>query len=231
MPGSWATVSESTGVTLAVKTDGSLWAWGYNYYGTLGQNTNRYPAFRSSPVQVGTDTDWRKTDGSVSSWGGSFAIKADGTLWSFGTNQYGGLGHNNTQNYSSPNQVGTDTTWKTAFARDDYSYAIKTDGTIWAWGRGNEGYLAQGPNKNNYSSPKQIGTDTDWAELAADRAEIVATKTDGTLWTWGINQNGCLGQNQPGPTVYSSPKQLGTGTNWKIYPGMMWNHGLAIESK
>ena len=47
----------------------------------------------------------------VSSWGGSFAIKADGTLWSFSTNQYGGLGHNNTQNYSSPNQVGTDTNW------------------------------------------------------------------------------------------------------------------------
>jgi alpha-tubulin suppressor-like RCC1 family protein len=90
---------------VAVKTDGTLWAWGQGIYGQLGlNNLTNY----SSPKQIGVLTTWSK----ISNCSGSgFAIKTDGTLWSWGINTAGQLGLGNTTNRSSPNQVGASTTW------------------------------------------------------------------------------------------------------------------------
>ena len=91
---------------VAVKTDGTMWSWGGNLNGVLGLNQSSDNVKYSSPVQIGTDTNWSKVRGGD----GSAAIKTDGTLYTWGYNQYGGmLGHNETgpgaTNYSSPVQV------------------------------------------------------------------------------------------------------------------------------
>ena len=94
--------------------------------------------------------------------------------------------------------------------------AIKTDGTLWTWGANNNGQLGLG-NTTTYSSPKQVGALTTWASIAATGQAATATfigaiKTDGTLWTWGVNNVGQLGLGNL--TNYSSPKQVGALTTW-----------------
>lgn len=203
---------------LAVKTDGTLWAWGLNTYGELGLgNTTAY----SSPKQIGALTTWSKVAISATRRE-SFAIKTDGTLWSWGLGSGGGLGQNNTTNYSSPKQVGALTTWANVFSGDSgqgpITFATKTDGTAWSWGNNYRGELGLG-NTTNYSSPKQIGALTNWSRITCSLGGAVfGIKTDGTLWAWGTNAGGRLGLGNT--TNYSSPKQIGALTNWsKAYSG------------
>ena len=102
----WSKVAASNGeCAFAVKTDGTLWAWGANWAGQLGLNDTTY---RSSPVQIGALTTWNKISTQHKS---SSAIKTDGTLWSWGYGAEGRLGHGNTTTYSSPKQIGSLTTW------------------------------------------------------------------------------------------------------------------------
>jgi alpha-tubulin suppressor-like RCC1 family protein len=102
----WSTISKSNYSTMAIKTDGTLWAWGSNTYGGLGQSDT---INRSSPVQIGVLTNWSKAD--IGSLNSAIAIKTDGTLWSWGQNTHGQLLLGDTINRSSPVQVGALTTW------------------------------------------------------------------------------------------------------------------------
>jgi len=198
--------------TAAVKTDGTLWSWGYNFFGQLGLgNTTSY----SSPKQVGSLTNWLSVaTGYATTW----SIKTNGTLWSWGYNANGELGIGNTTDYSSPKQIGALTNWLSVTCGYNHALAIKTDGTLWAWGRNIVGNLGTG-NITNYSSPKQIGALTTWSKtmLTGNYASF-AIKTDGTLWSWGLNSNGQLGLNNR--TYYSSPKQVGSLTTWyQVFSG------------
>ena len=151
---------------LATKTDGTLWAWGNGYYGGLGNNTSYPSGFNfSSPVQVGTSTDWDiSSDYKISnSDSASAAIKTDGTLWSWGYNNHGILGQNSTASYSSPVQV-PGTNWNTVSAcYSRYFMATKTDGTLWNWGVDGPwmggayyGNADTGPGNIRRSSPVQV---------------------------------------------------------------------------
>jgi alpha-tubulin suppressor-like RCC1 family protein len=201
----WSSVSQGLSSTLAIKTDGTLWAWGKNNNGQLGlNNTTNY----SSPKQVGSLTNWAKVVGG----GFSLAIKTNGTLWTWGLNPHGQLGLNNTTNYSSPKQVGTLTNWLSIASGYYHTTAIKTDGTFWSWGYNAYGQLGLG-NITDYSSPKQVGSLTNWSSITNHPLSSTLTiKTDGTLWSWGYGNDGCLGLNNT--TSYSSPKQVGSLTNW-----------------
>ena len=140
--------------------------------------------------------------------------KTDGTLYAWGNNTDGQLGQNNTTKYSSPIQI-PGTTWDKAYANGANGAAIKTDGTLWTWGnQGGFGALAQNTAYTQYSSPKQVGTDTTWNEIVCSSKGFIATKTDGTLWMAGNNEKGGLGINAPGHR--SSPIQVGTGTDWSL---------------
>ena len=207
----WAKSSSRGSHTLAIKTDGTLWAWGYNqYFGSLGigDETNR-----SSPVQVGALTTWAQVTTAPNF---SLAIKTDGTLWAWGRNSNGCLGLGNGTNYSSPVQVGALTNWSKVEATDDGCMAIKTDGTLWAWGRNFDGQLGLGDTSFR-GSPVQVGALTTWAELGLGNYQSAAIKTDGTLWTWGKNNFGQLGRGNT--TSYSSPVQVGVLTNWAQVAG------------
>tara|TARA_E500000305_G_scaffold91914_1_gene79787 strand:- start:308 stop:1450 length:1143 start_codon:yes stop_codon:yes gene_type:complete len=117
----------------AIKTDGTLWMWGENQNGALGQNNNQEASgSRSSPTQV-PGTTWKSI--AFNSGSSVNATKTDGTLWGWGGNGDGELGLNNRTHYSSPEQVGSDTTWDRVWpAQSGTTRASKTDGTLWAWG-------------------------------------------------------------------------------------------------
>jgi alpha-tubulin suppressor-like RCC1 family protein len=219
----WSQSSTGAGKqTLAIKTDGTLWSWGGNDFGDLGQNYAHENGRVSSPTQVGTGTDWKQVSADASK---TSAFKTDGTLWVWGANGDGGLGLNkNNVPVSSPAQI-PGTTWDSTTVTnvgDTYSGGcIKTDGTLWVWGRNQEGDLGQ--NKSGtvpqggvyYSSPTQMGTGTDWASVSQCGNSGLGTKTDGTLWAWGRNNSGGLGQNNQ--IQYSSPVQI-PGNNWSNDP-------------
>ena len=214
--GGWNWKQVSTGGygnTYAIKTDGTLWCWGSNGSGQLGTNDTTH---RSSPVQtVSGGTNWKQVSG------GSFcvaAIKTDGTLWGWGDNQYGQLGTNNRTSQSSPVQtVAGGTNWKYV-SSSEATAGIKTDGTLWVWGYNGNAVL--GTNDSTYrSSPVQtIAGGTNWKIVSVSTSASGGIKTDGTLWVWGANNNGQLGDNTR--TFRSSPVQtVAGGTNWKQLGG------------
>ena len=193
-----------------IKTDGTLWSWGKASYGRMANNSN---VDRSSPVQVGSGTDWSQVQGNHT---GGAAVKTDGTLWTWGMNSGGGagsLGQNNQVDYSSPVQI-PGTTWSKVYHQGAYAYGcIRNDGTLWVWGSNEMGELGQN-NKTYYSSPVQI-PGTNWASGAGSGTDgALYTKTDGTMWAWGQQTYGKLGQNQSA-VKYSSPVQI-PGTGWDL---------------
>jgi len=219
----WLRISGGAYFTVALKTDGTLWSWGYNAQGQLGLgNITNY----SSPKQIGALTTWSKLNDSAGQ-NAFFAIKTDNTLWSWGYNGAGQLGLNNaTYAFSSPQQVGALTNWsKVNFYSSVFS--IKTDGTLWAWGYNNYGALGLGDALNR-SSPTQIGALTNWSNTAAGGGyNGLAIKTDGTLWSWGRNNQGQLGLGNA--TDYSLPKQVGSLTTWStVYGGTNYAFAVAI---
>ena len=200
----------------ATKTDGTLWVWGNNLFGVLGQNGGQ-PTSQSSPVQLpGTWSELSNSGGGVATIG----LQTNGTLWSWGYNTYGGLGLNDTVSRSSPTQVGTQTTWKEGIGTGfGFFAAIKTDGTLWTAGYNPTGQLGlntQG-SPGQKSSPTQVGTDTTWNKVDSSGSSSIATKTDGTLWSWGYNGTpGSTGGGQLGLNdiiARSSPTQI-PGTTW-----------------
>lgn len=213
----WATVAGNVGnaIYLATKTNGTLWAWGFNGEGALGLGTTTYAV--SSPTQVGALTNWLQVSSGVYN---CIAIKTDGTLWTWGKNGTGLLGLGNRTAYSSPKQVGSLTNWSKCVSGVYHVMATKTDGTLWAWGFNNQGQLGFGTT-TWYSSPKQVGALTNWSKLGVGGSQgdlySFAIKTDGTLWTWGANNLGQLGLGNT--TYYSSPKQVGSSTTWQYING------------
>jgi alpha-tubulin suppressor-like RCC1 family protein len=192
-------IAAGNAFTLGLKTDGSVWAWGYNYYGQLG---NGNTADQHTPVQVGTSGSW--LTGVVAIAGGlyhSVALKSDGTVWTWGYNYYGQLGNGNTTDQHTPVQVGTSGSWLTgvvAIAASPYhSLAVKGDGTVWAWGYNYYGQLGDGTSGNQRTLPVQVGTTGNWltgvVAVAAGTDHSLALKSDTTLVAWGYNNNGQLG--------------------------------------
>ena len=145
-----------------------------------------------------------------------FNIKTDGTLWAVGEADYGQLGDNTNVNKSSPIQI-PGTNWTSITVGKQNNYATKSDNTFWTWGGNNDSGALGLNNRTLYSSPVQIPGST-WAAAlptaagsGAGNQSVAVVKTDGTLWTWGLNQTGALGHNNR--TQYSSPVQV-PGTSW-----------------
>jgi alpha-tubulin suppressor-like RCC1 family protein len=202
---------------------GYLYVWGD---GTNGQLGNGSTTDRSSPIQIGSLTNWRRLGGTP---GDSLAIKSDGTLWAWGYNIFGQLGVGDEFTKYSPVQVGSDTTWSTISKGGHwFLLATKTNGTLWAWGRNDSGQLGDGTGTNR-NSPVQIGSETDWVTVGNGGYASHAIKTNGTLWGWGQKLYGQVGDGSTSGTGISSPVQIGSATNWSMVRGGL-EHVIGLQT-
>ncbi|MBI4700605.1 MAG: hypothetical protein HY744_05490 [Deltaproteobacteria bacterium] len=175
--------------TCAVKKDGTLWCWGRNADGELGDGTTQS---KSSPVQVSA----LGTSALAVAAGGyhTCAVKAGGTLWCWGNNEYGQLGDGTTQDETSPVQVSVLGTSALAVAGGQaHTCAVKAGGTLWCWGRNANGQLGDGTTQDKTSPVQVPALGTSALAVAAGNDHTCAVKAGGTLWCWGNNEYGQLG--------------------------------------
>ena len=187
----WCQVSAGGTHTSAVRTNGTLWTWGYNIFGQLGDTTT---VSKRSPVSVvGGFVDWCQVSA------GQFhnaAIRTNGTLWTWGWNSYGRLGDNTTLSRSSPvSVVGGFTDWCQVSAGYSHTAAIRTNGTLWTWGSNGYGRLGDNTTLSRSSPVSVVGGFTNWCQVSVNGYFTAAVQTNGTLWTWGRNNCGQLGDN------------------------------------
>jgi len=200
--------------TMAIKTDHTLWAWGYNYSGQFGNNEignykdslNR--RIQTTPVKIMDDVASVNTAFKV-----TMIIKTDGTLWACGDNTYGQIGNGGSETQNTPVKIMDDVV--SVSTSGYHTLAIKTDGSLWAWGRnlyyelgnGKGGYTLKKYEKDDYYVqdpicerwPVKIMDDV--ASVSAGDGYTMVIKNDGTLWAWGCNDVGQLGNGGEGDTV------------------------------
>jgi alpha-tubulin suppressor-like RCC1 family protein len=222
----WKQVSAGLFHTVAIKTDGTLWTWGYGGYGQLGNSNFEFS--RSTPVTTfAGGTDWKQVSAASNH---TAAIKTDGTLWTWGFGGSAQLGTNDLTDRSTPvTTFAGGTNWKQVDAGGSNTTAIKTDGTLWTWGLGTSGQLGTNDTTTRSTPVTTFAGGTNWKQVDAGGSNTTAIKTDGTLWTWGLGTSGQLGTNDT--TTRSTPvTTFAGGSNWKqVSTGDSFTIALANE--
>jgi alpha-tubulin suppressor-like RCC1 family protein len=221
----WKSVACGREHTVAIKTDGSLWTWGFGNFVALGiNNTNN----RNTPVTTfAGGTDWKSV-----ACGERFtaAIKTDGSLWTWGLNNFAQLGVNDGANRSTPvTTFAGGTNWKQVSCGNENISAIKSDGSLWTWGKNDNGQLGINNTTNRSTPVTTFAGENNWKRVACGRDCTVAIKTDGSLWTWGGNAQGQLGINNNNTNKSTPVTTFAGGTNWKSI-GASGESTLAIKT-
>jgi alpha-tubulin suppressor-like RCC1 family protein len=219
----WTQISPGQQHSLGLRSNGTIWAWGLNSSGQLGDNT---VIAKSSPVSVvGEFCDWcQLSSGSIHSLG----LRTNGTLWAWGNNGSGRLGDGTTIFKSSPVQVaGGFTDWCYMNGANIHSLGQRSNGTLWSWGCNGQGRLGDNTTTNRSSPVSVVGGFTDWCCVEVKEGHVTALRSNGTLWAWGRNPSGELGD---GTTIStSSPVSvIGGFTDWyQISAG--WRQSIGIR--
>lgn len=210
--------TSNSGGCMGILSNGTLWSWGSNNQGTgagKGQIAQgNVTANLLVPTQVGSATTWSQVAQCPL---GGLAVRADGTMWSWGQDTYGQLGQGGGGTlYYTPTQVGVLTTWSQVFSGSvdnrGVAFFIKTDGTLWVAGR-NLGYLTGlGTSSGNTTTITEVSSDP-WSMVAVGQFGCLGIQTDGTLWSWGSEQKYELGQGTIGG-VFTTPTQVGGDEDW-----------------
>ncbi|GAA3928939.1 hypothetical protein [Hymenobacter algoricola] len=234
----WTQVSSREYHTLALRSDGSLWAWGYNVYGQLGDNTTTTRPLAvavTTPAGAAAGTTWTQiTTGRAH----SLALRSDGSLWAWGYNNYGALGDGSTTTRAVPTAVPTPagaaagTRWTSISGGDDFSLALRSDGTLWAWGYNAFGQLGDASTTLSrvpiaVITPGTVGAGTRWTQVAAGTNHASALRSDGSLWAWGYNNYGQLGDNTTANR--STPVRETSNNTWSMLTADQ-NNTLAVQT-
>jgi alpha-tubulin suppressor-like RCC1 family protein len=215
--------------SIALKTNRTIWSWGYNLNGELGLGDSGSNKNRSTPTQIGTTSDW-----SIIAAGNyhTIACKTNNTIWSWGKNDSGQLGLSDTNNRNTPSQIGNDSNWSAIAAGWDHAIALKSNATIWVWGDNWSGQLGLGNSGTgtDRNTPTAIGTGSDWSNISAGDNHTIGIKTNRTIWSWGQNFYGQLGLGYTSMDSVNTPAQIGTNSNWfTIAGGYRANFAIMID--
>jgi len=211
----WIQASAGFSHSLGIRANGELYSWGNNGQGELGQNIATAVS-RSSPVLVaGGFVDWKQISAGANL---SLGVRANGTLYSWGSNLAGQLGQNiaTTVSRSSPVLVaGGFTNWIQASAGGVHSLGLRATGQLYAWGANGSGRVGDNTGIPKSSPVLVAGGFTDWIQASAGYTHNLGIRANGTLYAWGGNAVGQLGQNTAADGGRSSPVLVVGGfTDW-----------------
>ena len=218
-------VAVGSGHSVALKNDGTVWAWGNNDNGQLGDGTL---ASRNTPAKLSGLAGMVAVAAGA---GHTVVLKNDGTVWAWGSNSNGQLGDGSTTARYSPVQVVGLSSVTALAAGESHTVALKNDGTVWAWGNNSNGQLGDGSTVTR-QLPVQVSglsgtTSGVVVAVAAGYDHTVALKNDGTVWTWGNNSNGQLGNGNITPN--DIPVQVSSLSLVKAIAAG-FGHTLALQS-
>jgi len=222
----WVQVSASFNRSVALRSNGTIWAWGGGTGGRLGNGST---GDSISPVSViGGFTDWTQVSfGSRSLH--TIAIRENGTAWGWGYGGSGQLGNGTALNRTSPvSVVGGFTDWVQTATGTVHSLGLRADGTAWAWGNGASGRLGDNTTIGKSSPVSVVGGYTDWIQLSAGNYHSLGIRANGTAWAWGVGSLGRLGTNAT--VTESSPVSVVGGfTDWVQLAGG-GTHSLGVRA-
>ena len=212
------------GTGWGIKREGTLWGWGANPGGRLGDGTIQ-PV--TSPRPLSAIQRWRFIAAGL--WH-SLAVDQEGHLWGWGTNGNSELGDGTTISQSIPVEIGQ-ATWSVLAVGHTFdggfSVGIQRNGTLWQWGAPIHG-LSGGIRTNPPALPARLGAASDWTAISAGAEHVVGLRANGTLWEWGLNYLGAFGRDLPFDAEFDLPVQVDADANWRhIAAGM--NVTLAIK--
>jgi alpha-tubulin suppressor-like RCC1 family protein len=193
------------GPSYGIHADGSVVAWGGGRDGQLGDGTFRLESRVGVPV-----LKLRAVKSLVSNSFSSFALTADGTVWSWGSGYYGALGRKSVhpRHAAVPGRVrGLPAIRSLWLDRGDTTYAIDRQGRVWAWGRGTSGELGNGSLKDS-RRPVRVRGLTHVIKVVGHVTHQFAIKADGTVWSWGDNYRGALGRGHRASPVLTTPARV-----------------------
>ncbi len=202
----WAKVSAGFAQSFAIKSDSTLWAWGYNQYSTLGIN----PADASIPNQVMPGSKWSDcSSGCVH----TIAIQADSTLWGWGFNATGQVGNGTTTQQDTPVKIDSIQKWISASAGFEFSMGLTDAHQIYSWGWNGNGQLGTG-NGQTLLVPTVVSPTLHFIQIAAGSSYAFGITEENSLYGWGYNGRGQLGNGAT--TSLTAPAQIGSDTDWKF---------------
>jgi alpha-tubulin suppressor-like RCC1 family protein len=206
--------------SLALKTDATVWAWGQNSDGQLGDGTN---ADRPFPLQV---SNLSGVTAIAAGGGHTLALKTDATVWAWGNNDNGQLGDGTNDDRSTPVQVQNLSGITAIAAGSSHGLALASDGTVWAWGANGAGQLGDGTHDDR-STPVQVQNLSRATAIAAGTGHSLALTTDGTVLAWGLNTFFQLGDGTATSRPTPAPVQNLSGATAIAAGGM---HSLALKT-
>ncbi len=210
----WTQVSAGSSSTCAIKKDHTLWCWGFNHSGQLGDGSTQT---RRTPTQVGTDSNWVQV--SVNSET-ACGVREEGTLWCWGNDSLSHedhLGYPHSGPHPTPWQVGFDSNWKsvTVGQSGNRNCALRTSGTLWCWGFNIifDG-LPPGTYPSWYSEPTEVSPGSNWQSISIATTHSCGIRASGEVWCWGINGTGQLGTGDNFPRLIST--RMGNESDWSV---------------
>jgi alpha-tubulin suppressor-like RCC1 family protein len=217
----WKDIKCGNAHVLALKNDSSLWSWGYNYFGQLGNGDTLF-LDDTLPRQIVTQMKWLSIDcGDFYSAG----IRNDHTLWTWGYDNHSALGNGLLNDTNLPAQIGVDTNWLEIATGSEHALARKTDYSLWAWGHNAYSQLGIGGTLNS-ASPLQVGNANDWAKIAAGNNHSIAQNSNKENFGFGGNsQNQLLSTTN---CVYCDTTTLmALDTSWEqFHAGIQYTIGM-----
>jgi alpha-tubulin suppressor-like RCC1 family protein len=221
----WSTVSVGATHACATKTDGTLWCWGDNSAGQLGQGSHNSQS-ASIPLTVGHGDDWTLTD--HAGVGFTCGLRAGGTLWCWGINSTGQLaaafsGTGAVSKEAMPRQVGTASDWTGVHHGATFACGLRADDSLWCWGNNTYGQLGRNETGSGmYGEAEPVSVSPGgWQDISLGLSHGCGVRGDGTLWCWGDNSVGQLGVgfgnapiNENGHEIYPSPVAVDENNDW-----------------